>query len=167
VRPAGLHGLPPRPDRSGGLHRPRVPHLLHGGLRRRRRCWSTGRRFFRSRKYVLGLPVVPPERKGKRVGIFLSTAGQTWENVFDAAIPSVKCFFNVIDVRGRDIRYLMVNGVDEKGAIDRHPPPCAMQKPWQERSSHTCGRSAWHDRTLKSPRDIREPPAAREHRDPA
>ena len=41
----------------------------------------------------------------ERVGIFLSTAGQTWENVFDAAIPSVKCFFNVIDVRGRDIRY--------------------------------------------------------------
>ena len=33
----------------------------------------------------------------------------------------MKCFFNVIDVRGRDIRYLMVNGVDEKGAIDRHP----------------------------------------------
>jgi len=76
---------------------------------------------FRSRKYVLRLPVVPPERKGKRVGIFLSTAGQNWDYVFDAAIPSVKCFFNVIDVRNRDIRYLMVNGVDEKGAISRHP----------------------------------------------
>ncbi|MCK8518402.1 flavodoxin family protein [Methanoculleus sp. 7T] len=76
---------------------------------------------FRSRKYVLGLPVVPPERKGKRAGIFLSTAGQNWENVFDAAIPSVKCFFNVIDVKNKDTRYLMVNGVDEKGAIARHP----------------------------------------------
>ena len=76
---------------------------------------------FCTRKYALRLPVVPPERKGKRVGIFISTAGQTWENVFDAAIPSVKCFFNVIDVREKDTRYLMVNGVDEKGAIDRHP----------------------------------------------
>ena len=76
---------------------------------------------FCTRKYTLRLPVVPPERKGKRVGIFISTAGQTWENVFDAAIPSVKCFFNVIDVREKDTRYLMVNGVDEKGAIDRHP----------------------------------------------
>ena len=76
---------------------------------------------FRSRKYVLHLPVVPPERKGKRVGIFLSTAGQNWDYVFDAAIPSVKCFFNVADVRNKDLRYLMVNGVDEKGAIDRHP----------------------------------------------
>jgi len=76
---------------------------------------------FRSRKYVLHLPVVPPERKGKRVGIFLSTAGQTWDYVFDAAIPSVKCFFNVIDIGKKDVRYLMVNGVDEKGAITRHP----------------------------------------------
>ena len=33
----------------------------------------------------------------------------------------MKCFFNVIDVREKDTRYLMVNGVDEKGAIDRHP----------------------------------------------
>ncbi len=43
---------------------------------------------FRSRKYVLKLPVVPEERKGKRMGVFLSTAGQTWSYVFDAAIPN-------------------------------------------------------------------------------
>ncbi len=76
---------------------------------------------FRSRKYVLKLPVVPPERKGKRLGIFLSTAGQNWNYVFDAAIPSVKCFYHVIDIRDADIRYLMINGVDEKGAIEHHP----------------------------------------------
>jgi len=76
---------------------------------------------FRSRKYVLRLPVVPPERKGKRLGIFLATAGQNWDYVFDAAIPSVKCFFHVIEVKDADISYLMINGVDEKGAIDRHP----------------------------------------------
>jgi multimeric flavodoxin WrbA len=76
---------------------------------------------FRSRKYVLRLPVVPPERKGKRLGVFLATAGQTWNHVFDAAVPSVKCFFHVIDIRDADISYLMINGVDEKGAIDLHP----------------------------------------------
>jgi NAD(P)H-dependent FMN reductase len=76
---------------------------------------------FRSRKYVLKLPVVPPEKKGKRIGIFLCTAGQNWDYVFDGAIPSVKCFFHVIEVRDNDIRYLMVNGVDEKGAILTHP----------------------------------------------
>jgi multimeric flavodoxin WrbA len=76
---------------------------------------------FRSRKYVLKLPIVPPERKDKRLGVFLSTAGQTWNYVFDAAIPSVKCFYHVIDIKNTDIRYLMINGVDEKGAIDHHP----------------------------------------------
>lgn len=76
---------------------------------------------FRSRKYVLKLPIVPPERKGKRLGIFLATAGQNWDYVFDAAIPSVKCFFHVIEVKDADISYLMINGVDEKGAIDHHP----------------------------------------------
>jgi multimeric flavodoxin WrbA len=76
---------------------------------------------FRSRKYVLKLPVVPPERRGKRLGVFLASAGQNWDHVFDAAIPSVKCFYHVIDIRDADISYLMINGVDEKGAIDHHP----------------------------------------------
>jgi len=76
---------------------------------------------FRSRKYVLKLPIVPPERKGKRIGAFLATAGQNWSYVFDTAVPSVKCFFHVIDIKDADISYLMINGVDEKGAIDLHP----------------------------------------------
>jgi multimeric flavodoxin WrbA len=76
---------------------------------------------FRSRKYVLKLPIVPPERKGKRLGVFLASAGQKWDYVFDAAIPSVKCFYHVIDIRDADISFLMINGVDEKGAIEHHP----------------------------------------------
>ncbi len=76
---------------------------------------------FRSRKYVLKLPVVPPERRGKRLGLFIATAGQMWENVFNGAIPSVKCFFHVIDVKDEDIHPLLFRGVDEKGAIERHP----------------------------------------------
>jgi len=76
---------------------------------------------FRSRKYVLKLPIVPPERKGKRLGVYLSTAGQDWDHVFDAAVPSVKCFYHVIEIRDADIHYLMINNVDEKGAILTHP----------------------------------------------
>lgn len=75
---------------------------------------------FRSRKYVLKLPVVPPERMGKRFGLFISTAGQDWDYVFDAAIPVIKCFFHVIEVKNRDISYLMINRVDEKGAVGLH-----------------------------------------------
>jgi len=76
---------------------------------------------FRSRKYVLKLPIVSSERKGKRLGVFLASAGQKWDYVFDSAIPSVKCFYHVIDIRDADISYLMINGVDEKGAIEHHP----------------------------------------------
>ncbi len=76
---------------------------------------------FRSRKYVLHLPVIPPERVGKRLGLFISTAGQTWDYVFDASIPVSRCFFHVIGVREKDTRYLLVNGVDEKGAVRNHP----------------------------------------------
>lgn len=76
---------------------------------------------FRSRKYVLKLPVTDPSRKGKRFGAFLATAGQDWPHVFDAAIPSVQCFYHVIDIRDADISYLMVRNVDEKGAVLDHP----------------------------------------------
>ena len=75
----------------------------------------------RSRKYVLGLPVVPPERQGKRLGVFLATAGQDWDYVFDALIPTVKCFFHVMDIKNRDISYLMINNVDHKGELRAHP----------------------------------------------
>ncbi len=75
----------------------------------------------RSRKYVLRLPVVPPERQGKRLGVFLATAGQDWDYVFDALIPSVKCFFHVMDIKNRDISYLMINNVDHKGELQAHP----------------------------------------------
>lgn len=76
---------------------------------------------YRSRKYVLGWPVVPEERKGRRLGLFLGTAGQPWDHVFDAALPSIKCFYHVAGIRDRDMRYLLVNSVDEAGAIGRHP----------------------------------------------
>ena len=76
---------------------------------------------FRSRKYVLGWPVIPEERKGKRIGLFLGTAGQDWDHVFEAALPSVKCFFHVSAIRERETRYLLINGVDEAGAVRTHP----------------------------------------------
>jgi hypothetical protein len=69
---------------------------------------------------VLKLPVVPPERKGKRFGLFISSAGQDWSYVFDSAIPVVKCFFHVIEVKNSDLSYLLINHVDEKGAVLNH-----------------------------------------------
>jgi multimeric flavodoxin WrbA len=82
----------------------------------------------RSRKFVLHLPVVPAERQGKRLGAFLSTAGQDWDYVFDALKPVVKCFFHVMDIKNRDISYLMVNSVDKKGELAVHPTAIADAK---------------------------------------
>ncbi len=76
---------------------------------------------FRSRKYVLKIPVVAPEKLGKRLGIFVSTAGQNWDIVFDGAKLSIKCFFHVTEIRDRDILYLLVRGVDKAGEVETHP----------------------------------------------
>lgn len=75
---------------------------------------------FRSRKYVLHLPVIPPKREGKRLGAYLGVAGQDWDYVFDACIPSIKCFFHLVGIKNKDISYQFVRSVDEKGAIDSH-----------------------------------------------
>ncbi|MDT8357825.1 MAG: flavodoxin family protein [Methanomicrobiaceae archaeon] len=76
---------------------------------------------FRSRKYVLKQPVVPPGRKDKRLGIFVSTAGQKWDIVFDGAKMSMKCFFHVSDIRDANMWWLLADGVDKKGEIRGHP----------------------------------------------
>ncbi|HMA04695.1 MAG TPA: NAD(P)H-dependent oxidoreductase [Methanomicrobiales archaeon] len=76
---------------------------------------------FRSRKYVLKLPVVAPEKLGKRVGIFISTAGQNWDIVFDGAKMSIRCFFHVTEIKDRDTLYLLVRGVDKAGEVETHP----------------------------------------------
>lgn len=76
---------------------------------------------FRSRKYVLNMEIVPPDKRGKKAGVFISTAGQDWDWVFDAVIPTVKCFYHLAGVKNRDIEYLMINNVDDKGAVEGHP----------------------------------------------
>lgn len=73
---------------------------------------------FRSRKYVLHLPVISPEREDKRLAAYLGVAGQDWDYVFDACTPSIKCFLHLIGIKNRDISYQFVRSVDEKGDID-------------------------------------------------
>jgi hypothetical protein len=67
------------------------------------------------------MEIVPPEKRGKKAGVFISTAGQDWDWVFDAVIPTVKCFYHLAGVKNRDIEYLMINNVDAKGAVEVHP----------------------------------------------
>ncbi len=75
----------------------------------------------RSRKYVLNLPTVDPDNKGKRIGVFISTAGQSDRNMFSPSVEIMKCFFHHCGIGNKFIEYLLVNGVDEKGAVTGMP----------------------------------------------
>lgn len=71
----------------------------------------------RSRKDVLNLEPVEPERKGKRIGVFISTAGQPDEGMFKPSVAVMKCFFHHCGIGNKNIEYLLVGGADEKGAV--------------------------------------------------
>ena len=69
------------------------------------------------RKYVLKLP--PLNRGKERRGYFISVGGTSLPNLFQPAIATVKSWFKTlgIDYAGE----LLYSGVDEKGAIAKHP----------------------------------------------
>jgi len=54
-----------------------------------------------------------------RPGIFLSVGATRGRQLFDGVLLSVRYFFDAIDVELKDT--VLVRGVDEKGAIRRHP----------------------------------------------
>ena len=56
-------------------------------------------------------------------GLFISTAGLSWDNVFDAAFPAITAFFN-----GTGFEYydnIIANRMDEHGGIKNHPTALA------------------------------------------
>ncbi|MDR2856039.1 MAG: flavodoxin family protein [Methanomicrobiales archaeon] len=77
--------------------------------------------MFRSRKYVLKLPIVPEDRVGKRMACYIGTAGQDWDYVFDASLAAIDCYFHLIGIRKKDVKNLLIRSVDEKGAVYHHP----------------------------------------------
>jgi multimeric flavodoxin WrbA len=77
--------------------------------------------LFRSRKYVLKLPIVPEDRIGKRMGCYIGTAGQDWDYVFNASLEAIDCYFHIIGLRKKDRKNLLINSVDDKGAVESHP----------------------------------------------
>jgi len=77
--------------------------------------------LFRSRKYVLNLPIVPEDRIGKRMGCYIGTAGQDWDYVFDASLQAIDCYFHLIGVHKKDRKHLLIDSVDHKGAVETHP----------------------------------------------
>ena len=70
-----------------------------------------------ARKYVLKIsPLIPePNRKG----LFISVGGTRLKNLFEPSLVTVKTWFRILNIEYAGD--LLFPGVDEKGAITRHP----------------------------------------------
>lgn len=69
------------------------------------------------RKYALKKP--PLGTVKERKGFFISVGGRKKTGLFDSALDMIKTVFRVIDVEYAGD--LLFSGVDEKGAITKHP----------------------------------------------
>ena len=70
-----------------------------------------------ARKYVLKIPPLGEERE--RRGLFIAVGGRTVVNLFEPALATVKALFNILNITYAGD--LLFRGIDEKGAITRHP----------------------------------------------
>ena len=69
------------------------------------------------RKYVLKIP--PLGDRKVRKGFFISVGGRKVPNLFAPALIMIKTFFRILDISYAG--ELLFSGVDEKGAIAKHP----------------------------------------------
>jgi len=70
-----------------------------------------------ARKYILKMPPLGDRRQRK--GLFIAVGGMKLANLFEPSLSTVKALFKVIDVEYAGD--LLFPGVDEKGAIKKHP----------------------------------------------
>ncbi len=70
-----------------------------------------------ARKYMLKLP--PLGNRRERKGFFISVGGRKIANLFEPALVMIKTVFRILDVTYAG--ELLFPGVDEKGAIAKHP----------------------------------------------
>jgi len=70
-----------------------------------------------ARKYILKQPPLGDRRERK--GLFIAIGGMKLANLFESALAAVKALFKVLDIAYAGD--LLFPGVDEKGAIAKHP----------------------------------------------
>ncbi len=72
-----------------------------------------------ARKFILKTLYFSNDHIKRHKGLFISTAGLSWDNVFDAAFPAITAFFN-----GTGFEYydnIIANRMDEYRGIKNHP----------------------------------------------
>ncbi|WP_292395241.1 flavodoxin family protein [Methanoculleus sp. UBA303] len=76
-----------------------------------------------ARKFILKNLYFAAGHTRRHKGIFVSTAGLGWENVFDAAFPALTAFFNTTGFEYWD--NIIANDLDRYGGIAGHPTALA------------------------------------------
>jgi multimeric flavodoxin WrbA len=72
-----------------------------------------------ARKFILKTLYFPNDHIIRHKGIFISTAGLSWDNVFDAAFPAITAFFNGVGFEYYD--NIIANNMDQFKGIKNHP----------------------------------------------
>lgn len=72
-----------------------------------------------ARKFILKNLYFSNDHIRSHKGIFISTAGLSWDNVFDAAFPAITAFFNTIGFEYYD--NIIANEMDKYKGIKGHP----------------------------------------------
>ena len=72
-----------------------------------------------ARKFILKTLYFPNEHIVSHKGFFISTAGLSWDNVFDAAFPAITAFFNGVGFEYYD--NIIANNMDQFKGIKNHP----------------------------------------------
>ena len=72
-----------------------------------------------AQKFILKTRYFSNEQIRRHKGIFISTAGLSWDNVFDAAFPAITAFFNTMGFEYYD--NIIANEMDRWKGIGGHP----------------------------------------------
>jgi multimeric flavodoxin WrbA len=79
-----------------------------------------------ARKFILKTLYFTDDHIRRHKGIFISTAGLSWDNVFDAAFPAITAFFNTMGFEYYD--NIIANDMDRFKGIRGHPTALAQAK---------------------------------------
>lgn len=80
---------------------------------------------FWSQKYVLHTFA---ESAGTKLGLFIATAGQTRDTIFDHAVPVARFLFDVSGIKPKHTMLLLLNGLDKKTDFLENPAAVAKAK---------------------------------------
>ncbi|HMZ31633.1 MAG TPA: NAD(P)H-dependent oxidoreductase, partial [Methanoregulaceae archaeon] len=94
-----------------------------------------------ARKFILKSLYFTDKQIHRHKGIFISTAGLSWDNVFDAAFPAITAFFNTMGFEYYD--NIIANDMDRYRGIRGHPTALAEARAKGEEVVRVIEQMSW------------------------